>query len=54
MVKGTLTGLSFVKELAENQRDRSLRTLVNQGYGNTNFRIVNRIVSSVSLIDLDE
>ena len=54
MVKGTLNGLSFVKELTENQKDWTLRTLVNQGYGNTNFRIVNRTVSSVSLIDLNE
>ena len=29
--------------------DGTLRTLANQGYGNTNFRIVNNTVSSVSL-----
>ena len=52
MIRGTLNGLSFVKDLTENQRDRTLRTLVNQGYGNTNFRIVNRTVSSGSLVDL--
>ena len=54
MVKGTQTGLAFVKDLTENEKDRTLRTLANQGYGNTNFRIVNRRVSSVSLVDLDE
>ena len=37
MVKGTLTGLTFVKDLTENQRDWTLEALLNQGYGTTNF-----------------
>ena len=38
----------------EKQKDGTLRTLVNKGYGNADLRIVNRTVSSVSLVNLDE
>ena len=34
----------IVKDLTESQRNRTLRTLVNQGYGrNTNFSTVNHV-----------